>query len=233
MSTLNFPKRGSATPSTDVLWIPQGSPIGAKNLSVDSIAIGPPHKIGCITGITHELAAASDGQRIINMMVHEDIDSSLDSSFMSSNPATADRPAGFLAGLTTLGATAGGGESAMLGDFEKIGSSIASAGCNGDDIIYILSSKQFVSARLRLGTNRPIQIFSSPNLPAGTVVGLHPKSLILALGQLRVEVTSEPTITFQTQPDQLSSGGVMAAGTTMSAFQVDLILIIRPGGLSH
>jgi hypothetical protein len=221
-----IPKRQATTPNTDVTWVAQGTPIPTKNLAFDSIAVGPPHTLGVIVSLTHESVDSSDGERIVGLCLREDVAASLDASMFSSVPATADRPGGLLAGLTTLGATStvSGTEAAMLGDLEKLASAIATAGGSGE-VVYIMAPKQYVSAKLRLGTNRPVTIWPSAALAAGVVVAIEPQAFVSALGNLRIEASNEPTFVLETSPSDVVSSGTPAAGRTMSAWQTDLIVI--------
>jgi hypothetical protein len=222
-TALAFPKRLASIPASDVTWAGQGSPVGVRNLPFDTVAIGPNHKLATASALTHELVMGGDGQSIVSLVLREDIGMSLDASLFSSTQATVDRPGGILYGLTSLGATAGGGESAMLGDLEKLASSIAASG----NVAYIMSPKQYVSAQLRLGTNRPQTIWPSASLAAGTVVAIEPAAFICALGALRIEASEEATFHLDTAPQQISTGGTMAqGGDVRSAWQTDLIVIL-------
>src|SRR5262249_11508178 len=80
-----FPKRTAAIAASDVTWVGQGNPLGARNSSFDSVAVGPVKKLGSIAGLTHEMINSSDGQRIVSQTVREDLDLSLDAAMLSSN----------------------------------------------------------------------------------------------------------------------------------------------------
>jgi hypothetical protein len=223
VQSIIYPKRAAARPSTDVQWIAQGAGIGARNLAFNPTVLGPVHKLGSITAATRELVNASDGKHIISLMVKEDLAASCDTSLWSSAAATADRPPGLLNGLTAISATAGGGTDAMFGDFEKIAGTITAAGSSGDGLVYVCSPRQFVSAKLRLGQNHPLTILSSPNLANGVVAGIDPRALLVGIGSLRVEASEQTTFVQESSPQQIHDAGGTAAGSTVSAWQIDAI----------
>jgi hypothetical protein len=96
----------------------------------------------------------------------------------SATAGSASRPAGLLNGLSTLGATAGGGTTALNGDIAKLITSIASVG-NPDDIAIIASPSQAAALMLQPRSGQ-LRVWSSRALAAGTVLAVDVNGFISA-----------------------------------------------------
>jgi hypothetical protein len=207
VNTMGIPRRSGGVASSDVSWTAQGAPIAVRQIVFDNVSLGPMHKLATIAGLSHEVVAQADGERLVGLMLREDVAASLDASIFSTSVGTADRPPGLLAGLTTLGATStvSGTESAMLGDLEKLAGAVISAGGSGN-IVYVASPKQYASAVLRLGSDRRVTIWPSAALAAGVVVAIEPLAFVSAISpQPKLEAASRPQFPLTQRRHRLST----------------------------
>ena len=98
-----------------------------------------------LSGSHRELLEGSNGEQVIGSLLKEDLAYTLDATMFSATAASATRPAGLLNGLTTVGATTGGGVTALNADVAKLFTAISAVG-SIDDIVLIASPSSGCSA---------------------------------------------------------------------------------------
>lgn len=144
--------------------------------------------------------------------------------------------------LSSLGATAGGGETALRADVSKLLTSIADVG-NPDGVVLIASPSQAIQLSLQPRAN-PLRVYASRALTSGTVVALDINGLISAFSPLpRIEASGNAVADFNdSTPSAISTvGSPNTAGNVRSAFQQDCVIIrmilsaswvVRPGSVA-
>jgi hypothetical protein len=131
-----------------------------------------------------------------------------------------------LFGLTPIVATTGGGFAAFKADVQALGNALARAG-SGSDIVFIMAPEQALSAALQPAFGKPLTIWSSLALSAGTIIAIEPAAFISAFGpDARIDASAESVINFEdTNPAQIGTPPNIVAAPTLSAFQSDMIVI--------
>jgi hypothetical protein len=222
IDTLAFPRR-SGLPSNAVAWVAEGAPHAVKNYALTASTLGPTHKLAIGAALTREAVTFADGEKVVRQLLREDAAASLDAAVFGTAAADTTRPAGLLNGVTPITATTGGGEAAMLGDFEKLAKAIAVGG--GNEVTFFAGLAQATSARLRLGRDRAVNIWPTTGLAAGTIVAVDPNAFASAFGpEPRIEASKEATVHFEdTAPLNITTAAV--AATVRSAWQMDLVVL--------
>jgi hypothetical protein len=160
---------------------------------------------------------------------------SLDSAILSSTAAVPDvRPAGILAGLTPITATAGGGTDAMTADLQKLVAALATAG-GGTDQVIIAAPQQALALKLTAGAKFNAPVLASAVLAAGTVIAIEPSSFVSTVDATpEFNTSSESAIHEDTAPVSIGTPGSpnATASPTRSLFQTDctaIRMILRIG----
>jgi hypothetical protein len=213
-----------ASTSPAPVFVGEGLPFPVAQGVLDAAVIGPVHKMLLAVGIVNQLEFVTfeSATAIIGRLLSEQATKSLDTVLLDGTASSATRSAGLLNGVSTLGATSGGGIAAMSADLGKIANAIGAAACDPDRMVVIASPAQAVALRLLSSPNFTNTIIGTPALAAGTIVGVDPKAIATGFsGVPTIETSREATIEYEdTSPTDITTGGV-AAGTVRSAFQTD------------
>jgi hypothetical protein len=222
LDSIKVPRRQSgAKPATTVSWIVEGNPIPVKDYALDTVSIGPARRLAMISVLSREIIVHANGQQTVSTLLREDAAASLDAYGFSATAAVADTsPGGLLAGITPISAAAGGGDTAMYTDLEKLAGAICDAG-GGGSMVYVMASRQAYAARLRLRNLDDVVIWPSANLTAGTIIAVEASAFVSF-------VSPQPDITAGSD-GMLHLNTVPLAGLTgspvRSLFQEDLIAL--------
>jgi hypothetical protein len=240
-ASINIPARAAA-PSADVAWTAELAPMPVLSFTLSALTLTP-HKLAACAAASREIVESGNGEQVIGQLLKEDLAYTLDSSMFSATAASTARPAGLLNGLTTLGATTGGGATAMNADIAKLFTSISSAG-NADDIAIIASPSQAAALQMQPRSGE-LRIWSSRALSAGTVVAVDVNGFISAFSQLpRVQASGEALAHFDdAAPAAISTSGSpnVISAPVRSAFQTDCTIVrvfltaswvVRPGAVA-
>jgi hypothetical protein len=113
-SMIKLPAR-TATQNMGGAFVVEGGPIRIARGSLTATASLVPKKLAVISTFTEELALYSlpNIEAVIQASLADDTRAALDSALLDSHAARATRPAGILAGVTPITATAGGGQAAL------------------------------------------------------------------------------------------------------------------------
>jgi HK97 family phage major capsid protein len=208
-------------------FVAEGAPAPVAQFSLAAITVGPAKKILIMSALTRELAnaTADTAQAVIGHVLSEATAKSLDAALFSNTAGDDTRPAGLLAGVTPITATAGGGL-AMVTDVGNLAGAIADAGIATDDMVIIAHPGQATKLRLLAGPAFTNAVLGTPQVAAGTVIAVAPDALFVGYsGAPEVDSSIETAIHFEeSAPLPIATGGVQAA-PTRSAFQQDLIII--------
>jgi hypothetical protein len=217
-----------ATTSPAPVFVGEGLPFPVAQAVINRVLIGPVCKMLLAVGIVNELEFCTfeSAVAIIGRLLSEQATKSLDTVLLDGNAASATRPAGLLNGVSTLGATSGGGVNALTTDLGLIAKTLAAAGCDPDRAVYLAAPAQATVLRLLASPTFTNTIIGTAALADKTIVGVDPKAIATGYsGVPTVEVSKETTVQYEnTTPLDITTAGV-ASGTVRSAFQTDTAVL--------
>jgi hypothetical protein len=212
------------------IFVGEGAAMPMVAGDLDGMTVGPTGKIRFGTGVSEELQAysAEAATSIIGRLMSDAARKSLDAAVFSTVPADAVRPAGLLAGVAALPATAGGGLDALTGDMKNLVGAIGDAALATDDVIIVANPRQAEALRLLPPQPFAHQVFGTAALADGTVIAIAPDALAVGYdGTPEIETTKHGTAHFESVPLPISTPGSpnMVSAPTLSAFQSGLIFL--------
>jgi HK97 family phage prohead protease len=205
-----------------------------------------PKKMAVITTWTREMADHSIPaiEGVLRQAIQEDTAISLDSVLLDNNPATTIRPAGILNGVTPVGATAGGGIAAVVGDIKNmIGALVTATYGNIRSPAWLMNPADMLSASLvsapntgvfpfkdevGRGTLNNIPIIDSATVPPKTVILVDAADfVVMQADAMRFEISDQATLHMEdTSPADLVSGSPgTVASPQRSLFQTDSLAL--------
>ena len=209
------------TPMPSGGFVLEGGAIPVGALIIAALGLKP-KKAAAITAITKELAAGSplNVELSLQTLLAEDVGLMIDGILLGSGAATAAQPAGLLAGLTPIAATAGGGVNAMMGDVKALLTAIAPA----VRPVLIMNATQIATAGI-LAPASALPVITAPYLTAGTVVAVDAAAFASALGAPDFSVDENPTVHMDTVPLPIGTPGAppVVASPTQSLWQTACI----------
>jgi hypothetical protein len=224
------------------MWVAELAPMPVLSFTLSALTLTP-HKLAAAAAATRQVVESGNGEQVIGQLLKEDLSYTLDATMFSATAGSTSRPAGLLNGLTTLGATAGGGATAMNADIAKLFTSISSVG-NSDDIAIIAAPSQAAALALQPRSGE-LRVWSSRALASGTVVAIDTAGFISAFAPLpRVQASGDAVAHFDdSAPAALSTAGSpnVSSAPLRSAFQTDCVLVrvfltaswvVRPGSVA-
>lgn len=230
VSEISVPGRSVPPPSTNLAFVGQGAPIPLRQGLLAPVTLGPPAKLAAIATLTSELARSSNGEAVMAQLLREDAAASLDAAMFSSTAADPTRPAGLLAGLAALPATAGGGDQALLADVDQLTAAVTGSGAT--EVVYVAATRQALAANLRLGRlGAAATVWPSAALAAGVVVAVAPGAFVSGFDSVaRLEQSTEATLVMADPAAELVTAGHVVASPVRSLWQSDVLgirLILR------
>jgi hypothetical protein len=204
-------------------FIVEGGPIPVRAPTMASLTLTP-FKLAVICVLSNEIANYSvpNALRVIEQNLNEAAALRLDAEMFSSTAASSSRPAGLLAGLSSVGAATTGSE-AMGQDIGKLLGALAAAGGGGSPV-FVCSPAQAGSLKLRSGANFDFPVLASPALAAGTVVVVEAGSFVSGFSEVpKIDTTNAGALHMEdATPLALVSGtGPTVASPVRSLFQTD------------
>jgi hypothetical protein len=215
---------GRVVVSTDAGgFIGEGTSIPVRAPALASLTLTP-FKLGVISVLSNEIAQFSvpNAQRVIEQNLSEAAALRLDAEMFSSTAASSSRPAGLLAGLSTVGAASAGSE-AMGQDVGKLLGALAAAG-GGRAPVFVCSPAQAGALKLRAGAQFDYPVLASPALAAGTVLVIESGSFVSGFSAVpEIDTTNTAVLHMEdTTPLALVSGaGPTVASPIRSLLQTD------------
>jgi hypothetical protein len=201
-------------------WTGEGQPIGVQAGTTSAGASLSPYKLAVITVLSHEMLVASDAATMVKTLLLENIGPTLDTLLFSTTAGVAGKsPPGILNGITPITASSSSGLAAMVADIGAIAAALAPFS-GGSSPVLILPPAQFVSINM-YPLSTVFDVFMSPALASGTVMGLVPAALATAVEAPRLEQVDMAQLHMeQLAAELVSSPGVVAA-PQRSLFQTD------------
>jgi hypothetical protein len=204
-------------------FVAEGSPIPARQLSLDGVSLTP-DKLACITTFTHETLVGSlpNIVGVVGRVLSESVALDLDSALFDTTQGTSTRPGGLRAGIAGLTASASTGDEAMKIDLSVLAAAVSSVAGNGG-IVFIAAPRQAAAIKIR----QPAfgyEVLSSSSLTAGTVIAVAVNALVSAINsQPVIESSIVSTIHENTTPLPIVDGSSTPAAGTRSLWQSDTV----------
>jgi hypothetical protein len=214
-----------ASTSPAPVFIGEGSAIPVAQGTISRMIIGPVRKMLVAVGFAGELEFVNleSATAILGRMLSEQAGKSLDAVLLDGTAASAIRPAGLLNGVSTLGATSGGGVNALATDLGLLAKALAAAGCDPDRAVYLAAPAQATVLRLLASSTFTNTIIGTAALADKTVVAVDPKAIATGYsGVPTIEVNRQGgAIQYEdTNPTDIGAA-VGAGGTVKSPWQTD------------
>jgi hypothetical protein len=228
IASLTVPARSGAIPSADEIWVDEGSPLPVAQMSLTNAATLTPKKLAVQAVLTRELATYSAGETVITQMLRESAAVALDASIFSTTAVSTARPAGILNGIAAKTATAGGGDTAMMGDLELLSGAIADA---VSGLAYVCHPRQANAIKLRRGKLLPddIQVWATLGVAPGVVICLDPQAFVSGFSaEPEIKVAAHTLVHMEdTTPLPVGTVGTppTVAAPLRSTFQTDTLAI--------
>jgi hypothetical protein len=222
--SLLIPRR--VTVATDAgNFLGEASPIPVRQLDFSGGPTLSPFKWGTIAEFTEELSEYSIQTMtlVIRRVLQDAIALNLDAAIFSSTASSSIRPAGILAGLSTLTPTTGGGANALARDVEQLIATLVTNG-GGVNPAFICAAGQAAAMKLYAGPRFDAPILPSAALAANTVIVVDQESFISAFGDVpEFQTSNEATLHEDTAPTQISSTSTAVAAPVRSLWQTATI----------
>lgn len=212
--------------ATGVGFVAQAAPI-----PVQQLAFGGPSlttkKLALLAALTRELfESGTNAEILIRAALSENLSLGLDGILLDSTASDTTRPAGLRAGVSAIGATAGGGQEAMIKDLSNLATTVAAVAGSQDNIIFIAAPGEAVRINMRVPSSFRYPVFSSAGLASGVVLCLAVNALAVAADPaIRYEVARHTAVHMETAPSQIATVGTpnVIAAPVRSLFQTDAV----------
>jgi hypothetical protein len=226
LDSVSLPTRATTLDQTGSAWIAEGAPSPVKQVNLDSVKIGPPRKLVTMICATREMLAVENAEQVFAALMRENVGFALDYKMFSDDAADDTAPAGLLAGISGLTASAATtADEAMRADLEQLLASIAPA--SSGKAVIVANPAQAFSIAVRLGRNFAIPVWPSAAVAPGTVIAVDPSAFASGFGsEPQMSASIETALHFEdTSPSPLSTEGTpnAIAAPIRSLFQSDLI----------
>jgi hypothetical protein len=223
INSILFPLPG-ALPTASFVGEGQAIPVLQGTIS-GAMRVGPVHKLALISPLTEELESASAGTAsvVIGRLLEVGISRGLDKALFSTNAPTAISPAGLLYNTPALPASGG---TTLSEDLGSVVESIANAGFDPEEVVFIASTRQALAMRLLAGPQFEYKIIGTPALPPKSIMGVDPSALAFAYaGQPETVMAREPTIHFADTPLPLVDNSGVVASPSKNLWQAGCLAI--------
>ena len=215
------------TPPT-ASWVAETGAADFLQPVIGNVVVGPLKEILIGAAVTSELEryTPQTASRVLEATLSEAVAVAIDSAMLDNAAADAVRPAGLQNGLSTLGATAGGGLAALVSDLGKICGAMSTAKISSEGAMFFMNGGDAVRARGMLSVifGAAYTIVGTPAITAGTIVGVAPGAIAMAFGPPQIEVSREALIHFADDAHSNIDTGAVAE-TVKSAWQSDLLVL--------
>jgi capsid protein len=146
------------------------TPTGQPTLT--SVTLGPVSRIGLIVTATKEWAihAAAALEDVLGALLREAGARALDAALFSATAASTTRPAGLIAGLSTLTPTTGGGVAALAGDTSALIDELVTGGGGAAPMLFMSPGRAARANILAPGIDVPV--IGAPTIAASRVIAV-------------------------------------------------------------
>jgi hypothetical protein len=221
------------TAGGQAVWLAEGDriPVGMGTTAAGQLGI---HKLALIEVLTRESleASPSDAENWMTVVLQDVATAAVDTSLFANTAASATRPAGLVAGITPLAASATGNAFVdCTADFRALTDAICQAG-GGGRILYFCSMGRALAAKSLLPAVAP-QIYGSAFIPSAELFAVAVGAFVTAFGpEAEIRASKDAVLHFEdTTPVDIGTGAGVAA-PSKSLFQTDSIafrMVLRAG----
>src|SRR5262245_16055138 len=185
-----------ATPAAG--FVGEGRLIPAVTAPTSVGATLAPHSVKAIAVLTNEMLRSPNAETLIRDALIQSTGPALDEVLFSANAATADAPAGLLAGIAPLTPSAGGGgankSETLVDDLQTLATAIGPVAGNGN-IVLVASPDAAAALLMRLPVAVEWPVLTSASLPARTVIAIAASAVVSAVeGAPKIEARREPSV---------------------------------------
>ena len=205
-------------------FVAEGAPIPVVTAPVSAGPTLNPFKLAVITTLTGELLRSSNAEVLVRQVLAEATGPALDSALFSAAAATADHPAGLLAGIAALTPSAAGEKwQNLVDDLQALATAIAPVAGNGD-IAIICAPAQAIALRLRVPSELSWPILTSASLAAGVVIAIAASAVVSAIdGPPQIDASQHAELHRDTTPAEITTAAGTIAYPVGSLFQTDAV----------
>jgi Phage capsid family len=201
-------------------FVGEGSPAQVRQLNLTSITLNS-FKFCVIIPYANELGdrAIDDAATIFKQMINEAIQLNLDAAIFSSTASSSIRPAGILAGLSSLTPTAGGGVAAMSKDLEQLVDTVDAV-----NPVFVAAPGAATVLKNYVGPKFDAPILATTALAAGTIICLERDSFVSGFSPVAEFTTGEQSaLHFEdSSPLPLATTTTAVASPIKSLWQQDI-----------
>jgi hypothetical protein len=210
-----------------VVFIGEGDPIGAIDLSFSSNTVGPVKKLAILAAVSEELETAGPelASVVVGRVLGDAVTKGLDVAAFGSQAADGITPAGLLNTVTPITAsTAAAG--AMADDLGGLAAAIAGANIDASDLVYVASPRLATVIKVNASPKFDNLVLSSLAMPDKSVASFAPAAVISGFGDLpEIETSTSATINFATPAGELVTAGGVVGAPVFDVYQQRLIAI--------
>jgi hypothetical protein len=225
LASVRIPSITTALP--DTVFVGEGQPAPALNLSLSASQVGPIKKLTLIAAVSEELETSGPelASSVVGRVLSDAVTKGMDAAAFSNFAGDAITPAGLLHGVTPVAAAAAGA-AAMGEDLGALAASIAGANIDVNDLVYVASPRLAIVIKVNASPKFDNLVLSSLAMPDKSIAAFAPAAIISALGDLpSIETTKQAVVNFETNPLEIVAAGGAVAAPTYSVFQMGLIAI--------
>lgn len=207
-------------------FIGEGAAIPVKSAPTTPGPTLVPHKLATIAVLTGEMMRSSNAEEMVRRVLIESCGPALDGVLFSANAATADAPAGLLAGIAALTpAAAGEKQGALVDDLQKLGAAVAPVAGNSD-VVIVASADAAIALALRVPQPLKWPILTSSSLAARTVIAVAAAAIVSAIdGPPAIDARGETAINLADPASEIVTAGGTIAYPVGSVYQTDSVAL--------
>jgi hypothetical protein len=210
------------------VFVEEGRPAPAVEFTLAKSVIGPTKKILVLSAVSAEIenATPQGAAAVIGRVLADRANAAIDVTVFDDNAADDARPAGLLNGATPVTASAvTDATTAMIEDLSNLAGAIGDAGIDVNDVVFVAPPRQWMTLKLRAGSNFDHEVLPSAGVASNTVIAIAPAGLYVGYdGTPSIEVSKEAIIHAEdSAPADIVDGAGVLAAPTRSFFQSDVL----------
>jgi hypothetical protein len=219
---------GNLLPPT-VAFVSEGSPGAFIEPHISAVQLGPSSKLLVFSGLSEELQYASPGNAaaLISVMLASRMTAAIDRTFFSSSAALGATPAGILAGVSPLSASAALGTAVdtLAADLGTLTQEIARYGYDATEIVFVCAAGDAARLRAHLPD---VDVIASSGVPTHTLIGCAVRGLFSGYQDLpQVDTAKFASLHEDTVPLPLVSASPTTVAAPIRSFFQTFSLALR------
>jgi hypothetical protein len=225
LASVRIPSITAALPA--VVFVGEGGPIAAIDLSFSSSTVGPVRKLAILSAVSEELEVAGPelASRVIGRVLNDAVTKALDVAAFGTFAGDPLTPAGLLHNVTPITAAAAGA-TAMGDDLGALAAAVAAANIDTADLIYVAAPRQATTIKVNASPKFDNLVLSSLAMADKSIAAFAPAAVLSGFGDLpTVETSTSATINFAVPAAELVTAGGALAAPVYDVYQQGLIAI--------